>query len=223
MPDKKKRPEKYAMLSVFFDFDGTLIDSRKRQYQLFGELLPACEFSFDEYWKIKRQRVSQAKMLKLYGKFDDEQIQSFHARWLEKIEDPERLMNDQPFSENMTDVLRKLSRKYALYLVTARQNPFMVHEQLRRFGWDDVFENILVTEQRHSKSDLIRQNVKTGEMDIIIGDTGEDIQAGKKLGIRTLAVTYGVMSKEVLMEYKPDYFVETPEGLVQYLEDLCSQ
>ena len=205
-------------LNIFFDFDGTLIDSRQRQYNLFCELLPDSRFSFADYWKIKRERVSQAEILKRYCSFNDEQIKLFHASWMAQIEKSDRLMSDQPFSERITDVLRKLSGKYALYLVTARQNPLLVKEQLRRFGWSDCFENVLVTEQRNAKADLIRQNVKTGKMDVIIGDTGEDIQAGKKLGIRTLAVTYGVLSKEVLMKYEPDSFVETPEGLLQYLK-----
>ena len=209
--------------NIFFDFDGTLIDSRQRQYNLFCELFPDSRFSFSEYWQIKRKRISQAEMLKRYGRFDDEQIQLFHARWMAQIEEPDRLKSDRPFSEKNTDILRELSGKYALYLVTARQNPFLVNKQLMRFDWHECFKKVLVTEQRNKKADLIKQNVKTGKMDIIIGDTGEDIQTGKKLGIRTLAVTYGVLSKEVLMKYEPDYIVETPEVLLQYLKVLCGQ
>ena len=42
---------------------------------------------------------------------------------------------------------------------------------------------------------------------IFIGDMGTDIQAGKNAGVRTIAVSSGLMSREKLEMEHPDYLV----------------
>jgi len=46
--------------------------------------------------------------------------------------------------------------------------------------------------------------VKINPDDWFVGDTGHDIIAGKKLGIKTAAVLTGFLSKEKIEEYEPD-------------------
>ena len=36
-------------MNIFFDLDGTLLDSKERLYYLFQHLVPECKFSFEEY------------------------------------------------------------------------------------------------------------------------------------------------------------------------------
>ena len=80
---------KIVLPNLFLDLDGTLIDSRRRIYNLFQEMLPESQLSFDEYWKIKRSRVSQEKLLTERFCFDPEAVQRFKADWLAKIEEPD--------------------------------------------------------------------------------------------------------------------------------------
>jgi phosphoglycolate phosphatase len=61
-----------------------------------------------------------------------------------------------------------------------------------------------VTQQRKEKFDLINDEVLISKQDWFVGDTGKDIQTGKKLGIKTAAVLSGFLNKEKLMEYEPD-------------------
>ncbi|KAA3613077.1 MAG: HAD family hydrolase [Calditrichaeota bacterium] len=44
---------------------------------------------------------------------------------------------------------------------------------------------------------------------IIIGDTKNDIIAGKAANIHTCAVTYGFRSKEKLLKYNPDFMIDS--------------
>ncbi|MFQ6618500.1 MAG: HAD family hydrolase [Fidelibacterota bacterium] len=54
------------------------------------------------------------------------------------------------------------------------------------------------------------------ELTVIVGDSGNDILAGKRAGTITCAVTYGLRSKSALLEFSPDYLIDR----IQELKDL---
>ncbi len=202
--------------NLFLDFDGTLIDSRQRQYQLFCDLVPESLLSFDEYWLIKRQKVSQANMLSKYFGYDDTRIAAMHAEWMKKIEEPARLALDMPF-DGVDVLLNEISTQFTLYLVTARQKPDLVIKQLGNLDWKAMFTQVLVTEQRFRKLELIEHNVAYSSSDVMVGDTGEDIMVGKSLGLRTVAVTYGILNADILGSYSPDVLIDSSCILKEYL------
>lgn len=202
-------------VNIFFDFDGTLIDSRKRLYHLFMELAPTAKFSFEEYWDIKRQRISQAELLKKYLNYTPEAIHDFSIKWKEEVEAPHRIATDLPFKDS-EKVLRMLAGHYHIHLVTARQNTDTVHKQLAHFGWTNIFTSVLVTNQLHSKSSLIQNQTKFDNTDFFIGDTGEDIMTAKELGLSSIAVSSGILSADVLKTYEPDYLLNGVSDLASF-------
>lgn len=201
---------KNAPKRIFFDFDGTLIDSRKRLYELFRELRPDCALTFDEYWKIKRSRVDQKTLLKRLFACEDAEISEFARRWRERVEDDDLLALDRPFPLAEALLKRIRSAQGLLFLVTARQHPEKVERQLERWGWRNLFEGVFVTRQTRSKATLVEEKIgTTDEGDVFVGDTGEDILAGKKLGMKTIAVASGFLSGEILREYSPNLLVNS--------------
>lgn len=188
---------------IFFDLDGTLLDSRKRLYELFAFLVPASELSFDEYWTLKKDKKSHKEILKNHLNYTENEISNFEVAWMSLIEAPEWLALDVPF-EDVTSLLEELKRDFDLFIVTARQHKERTVKQIMSFGWESLFVDILVTEQRLEKSVLISQKYISSSQDWMIGDTGKDIQTGRSLGMRTLAVSSGFLSKEHLLAYKPD-------------------
>jgi len=90
--------------NIFFDFDGTLIDCKRRLYELFQELVPQSKFSLDEYWEIKRKRINQKKLLSDWFAYSEEKILEFHKTWLEKVEEDQRLELDSS-TEGALDLL----------------------------------------------------------------------------------------------------------------------
>ena len=128
--------------------------------------------------------------------------------WLSKVEEQERLMQDVPFSST-GPLLRKLSIDNCLYIITNRQNKDLAFEQIKSLGWKDYIQEVLVTTQKTSKVSLIKEYVKISKDDVLIGDTGEDILAGKELGTKTIGVASGSLSKNILLEYNPDFVVDS--------------
>ena len=203
------------MANIFFDLDGTLINSQQRLYNLFIELCPECKMSYEEYWKIKRGRISQKEFLEKYFHYPIERYKTFHKLWLERIEEAERLRQDFP-EKGMFDVLKELSKKHLLYIVTNRQSEELTLKELNDLNIRHFFCGVLVTEQKKTKSQMIKENVKYSSKDFVIGDTGEDIKTAKELGLNSVAVTWGILSEDILKEYKPDKIVREVSEIGSY-------
>lgn len=200
--------EKFIGMKIFFDLDGTLIDSRDRLYRLFQHLVPSSNLTFEDYWNYKRNKIDHKKILGTRYFFSEKDILSFQKNWLDIIELPEWLAFDKPF-EGVTNFLKELKPEHELYLVTARQSKINVAMQLADFGWTNIFTKSFVTQQKAEKISLIENVIATSANDWFIGDTGKDIETGKSLGIKTAAVLSGFLNKEKLMEYEPDLIIDT--------------
>lgn len=194
-------------MNIFFDLDGTLIDSKERLFSLFQYLVPESTFTFEEYWKLKKKGIGHKQILLNHFNYTSERISAFEERWMAKIELEEWINLDQPF-ERITDYLIALGKNHKLFVVTARQSKEIVMRQIEQYGWRNIFEKILVTCQKTEKHDLISRHVSVTCDDWFIGDTGNDIRTGKELGINTVAVLTGFLSKEKLLEYTPDFIIE---------------
>jgi len=200
LPNQVKR-------NIFLDLDGTLIDAGQRLYTLFMELVPQAKFSYEEYWKIKRDRTNQNELLGKWFDFTPEQIKEFKTSWMQKVEEDHRFDLDTPFE--VGQLLAELAKENDLYLVTARQKPELVEKQIARYGWSNFFKQLLVTKQSATKVELIKAATTPKPDDIFVGDTGEDINTAKELGIISVGVASGFLSREILEEYKPDYLIDS--------------
>ena len=194
-------------MKIFFDLDGTLLDSKTRLYKLFQFLVKDSKFTYNEYWELKRNKLSHEEILKNHFKYDLYEINKFKNEWLDLIENEEWLKLDIPF-EGVTTYLKQLNH-HELFIVTARQFEQVAKVQIESFGWAGIFKNIMVTCGNREKHTLINALYKINNTDWVVGDTGKDIQTGKILGTKTAAITSGFLNKEQLISYGPDIIVES--------------
>lgn len=203
-------------MNIIFDLDGTLIDSKLRLYRLFQELVPTSSLSYSEYWDLKQNKISNQTILAEKLGFESSAIDHFLEKWMALIEDPKYLALDECIPR-IHQTLRILREDAALYICTARQHPRRATEQVKRLGLLPFFHEILVTEQRLEKKELI--SLKVEELtsdDWMVGDTGSDVLCGKALGMNTCAVLSGFLNEASLAGYKPDRLLNSvadlPEG-----------
>jgi len=50
-----------------------------------------------------------------------------------------------------------------------------------------------------------------------VGDTSVDIQTAKNAGLISVAVTWGFRSKQSLLAENPDYIIDTPQELLNFV------
>ena len=175
---------------------------------MFSHLVPESKFSFQEYWALKRNGIGHAEILQTYFSKKESDIKVFQQNWMSLIESVEWLKYDFGF-EGGTEKLKELKAQHNLCVVTARQLESPAFEQVEKMGWDGLFTKILVTQQKYSKVELIRQSVNLEEAAVMIGDTGKDIQTGQQLNIRTIAVLSGFLNRAKLEKYNPDEIIES--------------
>jgi phosphoglycolate phosphatase len=193
-------------VNLFFDLDGTLLDSSDRLYRLFQDLTPESKLTKKEYWDFKKNKKNHRYILKNVFCYNEAQIAEFENKWLGLVETEKYLDMDAPVA-NVLEMLNELKNAATLYIVTARQSRSRALAQLQKLGLQKYFKDILVTENITTKEELIKKICNISPNDCIIGDTGKDVECGKNIGIRTMAVSWGFLSKEKLETYSPDFFV----------------
>lgn len=194
-------------MKIIFDLDGTLICSKRRLHELFCDLVDSRNLSFNAYWNSKFNGYSNQDILKKEFDFSEEKISQFITSWMNKIEDSYYLSMDTPI-ESLESFLQKVNKSNQLYICTARQSLEQVTSQLKKISILEFFEEIFVTEQKFTKSELLVASGMTfSKDDWFIGDTGHDINTGKRLGIQTCAVLSGFMPETALKAYLPDLIV----------------
>lgn len=194
-------------MNLIFDLDGTLICSRERLYRLFLDITGIRSLSYEDYWGHKFNKLSNQKILTSFYGWSDEQTKSFTDEWMSNIEDDTYLALDTPIPgvHRFLDRARELG---VLSLCTARQSKSQLAKQLLSLNLSHYFDNILVTEQKLTKVDLISSFVENlNSSDWLVGDTGHDINTAKELGIKSCAVLTGFMLEENLVTYEPDLII----------------
>ena len=188
---------------IFFDWDGTLVNSLNRMYSLFCYLVNSSCLSYEQYWEIKKNGVNQAQILTEYFCYNFKQIKDFRTKWFSLIEHDEWLKLDILYNDTEF-VLKNLFKQHDLYIVTGRQFLDKVNKQVVDFKIEKYVQKIFSTCQNTTKYELITSNISNlNELDMLIGDTVEDIESGKKLNIKTIGITTGMLNKTTLLKYYP--------------------
>ncbi|MEW4354836.1 HAD-IA family hydrolase [Streptococcus pneumoniae] len=129
--------------------------------------------------------------------------------------------------EGLTELLSTLqSLGYQLYITTSKNEP-MAHKMLSYLDIDYYFTGIYgALPDSYHKADVIKRAILENHLSLdecaIIGDTKFDIIGGKKVGIQTLGVLWGFGTKEDLQACQADYLFQTPKELLHFLSTRSS-
>ena len=207
--------------AVLFDFDGTLINTN--------------DLIFDSYRTAFRQvlnrNVDDAEILSLYGR-------PLYASLMEYGDVGEALYYAyREFNESRHDSLAKAfegavegvnsikKQGYITGIVTSKRLE-LVERGLKLMNLTDAFDVIITpedTEKAKPDPEPILCACRKIEINpceaIYVGDSEFDLAAGKAAETKIAAVKYSMTSYERLLEFKPDYFIDSIEDLAGILED----
>lgn len=200
-------------MNLVFDLDGTLIDARPRMHRLFCQLVPQAQLDFDAYWDYKRAKVSHEQLLQREFGYDALQLAQFNSHWMAAIESPAMLALDTCLP-GVAAALQRLQGQARLHVCTARQLRQPVLDQLERLDLARYFDSVMVTQQRHSKQELVTALPARSSADWMLGDTGHDINVGKALDMHTCAVLSGFLSRASLLPYGPELILDSAADFV---------
>lgn len=209
-------------MKILFDFDGVLVDNAPRYWAVYTSILKSAGYAplpLKNYWSLKKKGLPNKKIIPLTCPASF--VSLFENQWLRQIEQFSFLRHEKMF-RGARPILSRLSKTYPLYLVSLRQHPRLLHRQLRHLDVHHFFKNILSqpsgTNGVHSKTQLLKKVGKFSPRDLIVGDTEVDILSGKKVGIRTCAVSSGIREATSLKKLRPDYLVTDITKILELLE-----
>lgn len=209
-------------LNIFVDLDGTLLDIIDKYYAVYSVILndDGCRpLDIETYWKMKREGFANVEIL-LKGKCSLS-VDIFQEQFAKLIEEPEYLRLDK-LKPGIKDFLKVLSEIGELMLVTLRKNRTTLLEQLRSLDIERYFKGIVNdtindVQLAWQKKEYLFRTCLYDNTSVVIGDSGAEIRAGKTLGLKTIALSWGIRSKRILKKYNPDYILSDVSQVIPCL------
>ncbi|AFY38414.1 Haloacid dehalogenase domain protein hydrolase [[Leptolyngbya] sp. PCC 7376] len=230
-------------LTLFCDFDGPLVDvstryystyqtalqHTKRSYEEQGQPLPIRLLTKAQFWRMKRQRVSDIEIAMKSG-LQEEQI-TFFLDYVGKIVNGANLLHLDAMQSGINWSLGLLhSHGVKLVLVTLREEQ-QVHRMLDCYGLKRLFNGIYGSGDRHTayennidvKTALLKEAItEQGQLSddwLMVGDTEADIVAAQRVKIPAIALTCGIRDENYLKTYSPDHICTDLLATAHYLID----
>lgn len=206
---------------IFFDLDGTLIDSSEGIHNGFVQTFERLGLPVPSDQKIRtfmgpplevtfKEEVSEegaAQAVKIYREYYETKGQ-FEAHLYDGIEEVLQGLKQNPNKK--------------IYITTSKNEP-VAQKMCQHLGLTTYFDGIYgSTPTALHKADVLQraitENQAPKDSSVIVGDTKFDLIGGKTVGIKTLAVTWGFGTNETLLEENPDFVADTAQELWDILK-----
>jgi len=207
--------------NIIFDLDGTLVDSKR-------------DIANAQHWVLAQLGVHSHQPEELYPLIGKPLAETFSTllppnlreRIPEAIElyknyYPPRALDNTTLFPGVQETVEAL-KKRGIHLATATTKLSAgTRRVLTHFGIAEHFDQIQGSDNIPFKPDpfiitkiLEDQSWETNET-LMVGDTDNDILAGKRANVSTCGVTYGSLTKEQIEELNPDIIIHSlPELLL---------
>lgn len=214
--------------AAIFDLDCTLVDTLRRFYDVFNQLLEergSKSLVWDEFFK---HYVADTLDDVVAASSNGARERKLHEFWLEFLR---RYRAGDPGGKlipGVREVFQKLHDAGApIAVITSCIAPSAkVREELASFGLDRFVSAIAtgddairdLDEGHHfSKVEILRLVAERLGVDprecVVVGDYWNDVKGGKALGAKTVAVLTGLMRRGLLEKFGPDAIIESIRDL----------
>jgi HAD superfamily hydrolase (TIGR01509 family) len=208
---------------IFFDLDGTIVDSReayveaaRTAFQKMGLESLEAEAALEIPRKLEQNQPINYIVKADINKFLDIYLKTYYAISKEKT---------TPIP-NISTALETLSKKAKLALITMRSVPKKtIIKELQHFGIAKYFTHVTTALDTHKPKPSPQALTKTRKAlnipihdCIIVGDSINDIKAGKAAGTKTIAVLSGLFSQKELAKEQPDLILKDATALPNFIK-----
>jgi HAD superfamily hydrolase (TIGR01549 family) len=208
---------------IFLDLDGTIVDSTgayleaaRIAFRAIGKKTPENQILFE----IPRRIEQRFTIDDLTHGNTKEFMRVYLEAYYSVTESKTKLF------PNISITLESLSAKSKLALITMRHVPNqIILKELDYFGIGKYFTLIVTaldTSKPKPSPEALIQCVKALDLEmcdcIIVGDSVNDVRAGKAAGARTVALLSGLFLREELIKECPDLILPDVNELPEYIE-----
>ncbi|NJC94789.1 MAG: hypothetical protein C3F07_18860 [Anaerolineales bacterium] len=207
------------MRLLIFDYDGVLADT-------LADMLRFAQATCDEMGVSHTVLASDLRDLEVmsfttFGRacgVPEERAEEFSRRCTRKFAEK---VTPPAIFEGLSDVIWQLAKRNILLIVsgntTANVNAFLLHH-----GLLDCFRSVYGVDLPGTKAGKIqmaqtRFGTDSGPV-YFVGDSLSDLRAAREAGVRSIAVSWGHQSLEMLDSGRPAAIVHSPDELYAILE-----
>ncbi len=201
--------------SVIFDFDGTIADSFNLCLEVGNRLTQ--EYGIEPVTPEKLERWRHMTSKQILSELDLPILQLPRMLRRFKAALREEVVNF-PFILGMRETILELwDQDYVIGVVTSNSAE-TVRQFLNHQGIGHLFEFVESCPYYLGKQHVLRRLSRKHRLDldkmIYVGDETRDIDAAKKLHVRSVAVTWGFNSPAALRDRDPDHLIDHPRELL---------
>lgn len=201
------------MKYLIFDFNGTLVDDLPLVMEIMTESLKKKNIDITKY---STEYLRETGVRKFMQEINVSKIQLLWLYKDIKLKIKFR-QSDCPLVKNIINYLPKLSAKYKL-LIYSSNSPETIKKYLIKNNIAKYFDGIYEDDSYFGKNVGLSKIIKELKIDkndaVYFGDESRDIIAAKKVGIKTVAVTWGFEGDIPLSATNPDFLINKPEELL---------
>jgi phosphoglycolate phosphatase len=204
--------------TIIFDFDGTIADTLDAVVKIVND--HSEDFGYN---KVTKQDIPYLQGKKPREILSHLGISIFKLpSWVKKIhsEINKEITNMTP-TVNISPLLSDLSDDTDIHLGILTSNTQENVQQFLEKNELDFFEFVHTGKSVFGKSHLINKIVKQQHLNpnevVYVCDEIRDIEAARKSGIQSVAVTWGYNTKDVLAKENPNFLVATPDELAKII------
>jgi len=204
--------------TIIFDFDGVLADSFEMFYSLISQsmYLAGLTISRTQYrnlflGNIHEEFIKFLKTEEKYKLFTDFRSNNYDRHYA----------RTKLFDE-VVNFLQQIKESYFIAIASSGKRDAIV-KLLQKNRIKHYFDLICATDKMTKENmlmDIISKSGNNSRETIMVTDTVGDLIVAKKMGIKTVAVTWGFHSAETLKSAKPDYIARNFKILHKQLEIL---
>jgi phosphoglycolate phosphatase len=210
--------------SVIFDLDGTLVDSAPDILASLDRARDRLGLPRPSDWGRWRIGPPIAGIIgAAWPSLDADEVRRLALAFREEYTHCD-LADTRPFP-GIQAVLDRATR-HAIPLFVATNKPLVSTGQvLRHLGWETCFQDVVTVDSlpdvRLDKAAMVARLCTVWGLErdagCVVGDSPQDIAAGKANGLATCAAGWGYSSVETLAAAAPDRLLSAPDDLLEFL------
>ena len=205
------------MAAIIFDFDGTIVDNR----DYFVEFIAK---------EAKRWPLSDQDKLAIAGQpllviatrlgIDWYKLPKLYFKGRSKMD---RAISSLKVFDGIPDLVKKLhSEGHVLFILSSNSlrniRLFLKHYEMRQY-FMEVYAGVAIFGKAGMLHKLLRDNNLKAAQATMVGDEVRDIVAAQAVGVKSVAVAWGLSSYADLVAMKPTAVVSSVSELLAILEE----
>lgn len=206
------------MKVILFDFDGTIVNSLSTVLTVTNRLFT--EFGYAPIDLDTFEKLQNLSSRQVFKELDISLVKlPFLARRFNR--EYGKKAADLEFAPGIKETLLDLKKQGCWLGIVSTNSVKNIQAFLQAQHLTELFDLIACSPSLFGKNRLIQRILRQyrflPDMVFYVGDETRDIEAARRSGVNTIAVTWGFNSEQILKAHQPDFLIHHPAEILQVI------